>query len=383
MRQAEVHILARGLKTLRAHTLEAFACYQRASVLTVPLEDEFNPPLWELGHLAWFQEYWIARNLQRERGVFQDIKHHRAPSIVNSADQWYDSTQVAHDLRWTLPLLKTEQCLDYLRKTLDTTLVTLEKETDGSAALYFYWLALQHEAMHLEASTYMAQALGIPFETQWASHPNVYPQGMSQLTATDWKMGTNWSGLAGRSFCFDNEVGERTTRLESFAIALQPVTWREYLDFVESTGHRLPLYLRPSKAQTGSVPYEINTFGTWEPINPEACAQHISWDDAQAYCRWAQCSLPTEAQWDYAARTLQNFQWGDVWEWTSDTFEPFEGFTPHPYVEYSAPWFGSRKVLRGAARATHPYLRNVNYRNFFTPERRDIYSGFRVCHHSL
>lgn len=392
MRQAEVNILTQGLKTLRSQTLEAFAHYCRAEALTVPLKAEFNPPLWELGHLAWFQEYWVARNQQRALGVGQDVGHPRLPSVIHTVDIWYDSAKVDHHSRWTLPLLQTTDCLAYLQTTLDATLEHLGQEVSGSPALYFYWLTLQHEAMHLEASAYMAQALGIPYAATWAFVPNAdrsdnqpTRSNMRHLKAAQWSMGRDWQAFAGQSFCFDNEVGHCQTAIEAFSIALQPVTWTEYFKFIKATGHRLPLYVREMtipgslSSPLTKLPYEINSFGTWQPLNPNACATHISWDDAQAYCQWAHCRLPTEAEWDMAARTHHDFKWGEVWEWTADNFEPFEGFTPHPYVEYSAPWFGSRKVLRGAAWVTHPYLRDVHYRNFFTPERRDIYVGFRVC----
>jgi gamma-glutamyl hercynylcysteine S-oxide synthase len=69
---------------------------------------------------------------------------------------------------------------------------------------------------------------------------------------------------------------------------------------------------------------------------------------------------------DCAAKTRTDFQWGQVWEWTQDAFEPYEGFVAHPYTEYSEPWFGTHKVLRGASQFTHSVLRDVNYRNFFT-----------------
>jgi ergothioneine biosynthesis protein EgtB len=392
MRQAEVNILTQGLKTLRAQTLEAFAYYQQAGRLNVPIQEAFNPPLWELGHIAWFQEYWVTRNQQRSDGVLQDIHHPRLPSVIAEADAWYDSATVGHDSRWSLPLLQTTDCLAFLQKTLDMTLGRLEKELEDSPALYFYWLALQHEAMHLEASAYMAQALEIPFEATWVPPPKARRSdsppmitNMQHLKAAQWSMGTDWQTRSGQSFCFDNEVGKRDTALKAFSIALRPVSWAEYFKFIRATGHRLPLYVRehsfatPPSSLPNALPFEIKTFGTWQPLDPAACAMHISWDDAQAYCQWAGCRLPTEAEWDMAARTQNAFEWGEVWEWTADNFEPFEGFRPHPYVEYSAPWFGSRKVLRGAAWVTHPYLRNVHYRNFFTPERRDIYAGFRVC----
>ena len=125
MRLAEVNLLTQGLKTLRSQTLASFAHFQRAGALNVPLEDEFNPPLWELGHLAWFQEYWVARNQQRERGVSQEVNHPRLPSLLASADAWYDSAKVAHDSRWSLPLLQTTDCLGYMQKSLDTTLEIL------------------------------------------------------------------------------------------------------------------------------------------------------------------------------------------------------------------------------------------------------------------
>ena len=381
VRQAKVSILAQGLREIRCHTLATFEHFRHADALLIPQADEVNPPLWELGHLAWFQEYWIARNQQRMQGIHQDPLHPRGASLLPDADRWYDSARVAHSERWTLPLLDTVHCLAYLQHTLDQTLGLLEQESDDSPALYFYWLVLQHEAMHLEASTYTAQSLGIPFKAAWSSPPPQQALPPKHLTATQWTMGRDWQSGGTQTFCFDNEIGRRVTDLAPFTIALQPVTWQQYLHFVDSTAYRLPLYVRrsPSPDAALKAEYEIHSFGQWHPLALHAYAMHVSWHDAQAYCQWARCRLPSEAEWDYAARTQADFQWGGVWEWTADDFDAFAGFTPHPYAEYSAPWFGTRKVLRGAAVLTHAAVREVNYRNFFTPERRDIYAGFRVC----
>ena len=89
--------------------------------------------------------------------------------------------------------------------------------------------------------------------------------------------------------------------------------------------------------------------------------------------------MPTEAEWECAALTAPDFTWGQVWEWTSSRFEPYPGFVPHPYVDYSAPWFGSRAVLRGASFGTQPRMRHPRYRNYFPAERSDIFAGFRSC----
>jgi gamma-glutamyl hercynylcysteine S-oxide synthase len=110
---------------------------------------------------------------------------------------------------------------------------------------------------------------------------------------------------------------------------------------------------------------------------------HLSWHEAQAWCRWASRRMPAEVEWEAAARqaaaTGEPFAWGQVWEWTSSTFAPYPGFVPHPYRDYSRPWFDGRPVLRGASFATAPRLKHASYRNYFTAGRNDLFAGFRTC----
>ena len=393
MRQVNILTLSKALQQIRGYTLNSFECYLSSNKLTLPYQSGLNPPVWELGHVAWFQEYWVARNLQRSNGLHCDIFHNRNASLLSEADTWFDSAKVAHPKRWELKLLTSQKCIQYAQDSLAQTLGLLHNEANHSPALYFYWMVLQHEAMHLEASAYMAQSLGLPFLALWSqdtananrSHVSApkFQHSITELKTArvpsqTWKLGSidfsSYYDVGETQFCFDNELLEKTCLIQEFEISLRPVNWVQYMNFVIDTGYRLPNYIR----QTGSD-YETAMFGSWRPLNMEAPAVHLSWTDTQAYCSWAKCRLPTEAEWDCAAKTLKDFEWGDVWEWTQDTFAPYEGFAAHPYTEYSEPWFGTHKVLRGASHFTHAVLRHVNYRNFFTPDRDDIYSGFRTC----
>ena len=384
-RSAKAAQIADGLQSLRAKTLVVFDAYVAANSLTVPYADELNPPLWELGHLAWFQEFWIGRNQQRELGIHYDEKLARLPSALAEADSWYDSGTVPHASRWHLPLLEPDACKAYLAKTLRQTLDLLAKSGDSNDALYFYRLVLFHEAMHLEAAIYMAQVLGIDIAHHNAIN-SIAAEAIKTLTNCQftYEKQVTQLGYKDIGFAFDNELGVHQVDVAAFEIDSRCVNWGEYLSFVEATNRNLPRYVK--RGETG---YETLEFGVWKVLHLEAAAVHVSLDDAQSYCLWAGRRLPTEVEWELAATSAafaseyesesDQFRWGEVWEWTSTVFAPYPGFLAHPYQDYSEPWFGSRQVLRGSCANTEPMMKNVKYRNYFTPDRTDIYAGFRTC----
>ncbi len=362
--------MRQALLEIRQCTLQAVQAWMAAGP-HVPRQAWLNPPVWEWGHLAWFQEWWIARNPECNRGAAADPDVPRRPSLLPRADAWYDSSRVAHARRWDLPLPAAPATLAYLADTLATTLELLDALPSQASQedLYFFRLAALHEAMHAEASAYMARGLGIQLPggpaPARAGGPSALP-----VPAQAFRVGSSGPG-----FAFDNELPAHEVSLGPFEIDAEPLSWPRFHDFVRDGGYghrrwwsaegwawRQAARPQPPSAGAGEVG-----------------AVHLSAYEAEAWCRWAGRRLPTEFEWECAALTQPAFRWGGVWEWTASAFLPYAGFAPHPYRDYSAPWFGSRRVLRGAAAASSRWLAHPRYRNFFEPQRTDIFAGFRSC----
>lgn len=244
-------------------------------------------------------------------------------------------------------------------------------------------------------------------------------------------------------FLFDNEKWGHPVNVEAFSIARAPVTGAEFVAFVEDDGYLRPdlwsyqgrVWLEKNGAQR-PIRWERSA-GGWcrrhfdqvVPLAEHAPVVNVSWYEAEAYCNWAGRRLPTEAEWELAASAAspgevgvddrkRRYPWGDVpptaahanldarlggcvgvdaypegdsavgcrqmignvWEWTESSFYPYPGFVmDFPYKEYSAPWFGYTRVLRGGSWATRPRFAYNTLRNFLQPYRNDLFSGFRTC----
>jgi gamma-glutamyl hercynylcysteine S-oxide synthase len=385
-----------------------------------------NPPLWELGHVAYFQEYWCLR---RSVPGMPD-------SILKGADALYDSAKVAHDTRWDLPLPDLKATRAYQAAVLERTLERLAREPENPDLEYFAQLAAFHEDMHAEAFHYTRQTLG--YEDPYLIKSEVGSRKSEVALSGDVELpgGTFMLGAApDDGFVFDNEKWAHEVRIPPFRIARVPVTNAEYAAFVDAGGYsrrewwdedgwawksrearQAPKYWE-KRGGDGSQ----RRFDRVIALRPDEPVTHVNWHEAQAYCRYAGRRLPSEAEWEYAAAwnagavRKQRYPWGDqapdaihanldgtgitevgnfldgdsasgirqlignVWEWTASTFAPYPGFVADPYQEYSQPWFGTHKVLRGGSFATPRRLIRNTWRNFYTPDRSDIFAGFRTC----
>jgi ergothioneine biosynthesis protein EgtB len=388
-RQAGRSELKTDLADSRKTMMDRFEAYQRAlgDGLLVPYSLELNTPLWEIGHVGWFEEFWLARNPQRLLGNVADPDAERPDSWLPGADSFYNSGQVAHNRRWALPLPDVEGTLAYLAAVRTQTLELLNASGDGDDDLYFFKLAIVHEDMHSEAWVYMAQNLSIPLGLP--VRPNLPANNELTVTGGEWQLGASEPG-----FAFDNELPAHAVRVAPFAIDSQPLSWRRYLPFVEAGGYDDARYWskagwawrqafgqsHPRYLRQAGAGWQQQYFGQWQDLAADQTATHLTYFEAEAWCRWAGRRLPSEAEWEMAALMRpDSFNWGQVWEWTASAFSPFVGFVAHPYRDYSRAWFDGRPVLRGASHATTPRMCHPRYRNYFTPERNDIFAGFRSC----
>ena len=370
---SEAAELSNALIAQREYTLALYADIPAAywDARDFPCLPTVNPPLWELAHIAWFQEFFALRWRADDEAGGQ------TPSCLDVADRLFDSRSVAHGARWALAYPSRAQCLDYMQRALDNTVDALTRSEienrDG------FQLALVHEDMHAEALAMTLATLGLalpeaaPKRRVVATHPSS-PREIG-FAGGDVRVGARTG-----AFAFDNEKPAYTVQLQPFAIDACVVTAAEFADFVSSTAYR-DSRLWSTEGNVWRGRQQI----VRAPAPGEFAAIHVSFFEAEAYCHWQNRRLPTEFEWEHAATSSEAFlsSTGHVWEWTASAFAPYRGFRPERYREYSEPWFDSHgvlhRVLKGGSFVTHPRLRYPQYRNFYTPERNDMFCGFRTC----
>lgn len=337
-----------------------------------PFLSTVNPPLWELAHIGWFQEFFALRWHEN------DVEGAGVPSCLAAADKLFDSRGVAHDTRWHLNYPSRSECLDYMQRVLTEVVTKLQQSNDGDRE--GFQLALLHEDMHSEALAMTLTTIGLPL-------PGAVPQRLrlepvvSAARQIFCEGGAVHMGASERSFTFDNEMPVQIETIRPFSIDAQAVSAGEFTSFVCSSA-----FDDSSLWSAEGLAWKERVAGTSRHSEPsrhadDVAAMHVNYFQAEAYCRWISRRLPTEAEWEHAAIAHARFanSNGHVWEWTSSPFAPRSGFREGRYREYSQPWFHTHQVLKGGSFVTHPRLKYAQYRNFYTPDRRDMFCGFRTC----
>jgi len=397
-----------------------------------PADRITEPPLWELGHVGWFQDRWILQNLD-----------HLDP-VDETADSLYDSFNIPNAERWHLHFPSFGQTIEYITDILEKIILRLEGRTPSEEEVYFYKLVLNHEEMHSETMHHIRHTLSYPspdfpnekwepeIDTTFELRDIGIPSGVYLL-----------GGTPDQPFVFDNEKWAHPISIKAFKISNTPVTFGQYQRFVDEGGyqersfwsdegwdwlenseHNHPTFWKKDDAEN----WMWRWFDHWLPIAPFLPMVNVNWYEANAYCEWIGRRLPSEAEWELAAsasptpdgdkftKEKRLYPWGDqlpelnaanlnsatggladvraypdgdsafglrqmvgnVWEWTSDTFEAYPGYVIDPYDTYSEPSFGKQKVLRGGCWATRPHVIRNTFRNFYTPDRNNIFAGFRT-----
>jgi gamma-glutamyl hercynylcysteine S-oxide synthase len=374
----------------------------RTFALVEPVSDEdldrvhdplMSPLVWDLGHIAAFEDLWISR----EAGL---------PLLRPELAQVYDADETPRPDRGELPYLRRSEALEFMRAVRERALSVLDRVSPFMAEML-----VQHEQQHNET---MLQTLQLAepgvYSPLPARPPRTEPaaQGVIRLEPGPFELGDPGPpGEPGETFAYDNERPRHTVELGGFEIDLAPVTNGRYREFVLDGGYGQ----RGLWSETG---WELRVSRGWErplywtedggerrfdrveELDPELPVMHVSFHEAEAFTRWAGARLPTEAEWERAAAVagdergnLDQLDFapgpagpfiGDCWEWTATEFGGYPGFRAFPYPEYSEVFFDSGyRVLRGASWATRPPVARLTFRNWDHPQRRQIFAGFRCA----
>lgn len=342
-----------------------------------PQAAHLNPPLWEYGHIVWFQERWCVR--AQPDGSY-------AASLLANADALYDSSTVPHDTRWGLPLLDTAAVDDYAQRVADAIAARLRNSLDNELA-YYAELCLYHELMHIEAwwMAFQDLAYAPPMSLASVAMP---PSQRLALAESEIALGSTPDA----GFIFDNEKWQHSVHVPAFDIDATLVRQGDFLEFIESGGyqHRAhwseagwvwrsaneadhPVYWRKQQGV-----WQVRRFDQWQSLKTDAPLLHVNLFEAEAYAAWLGRQLPSAAQWLRATQSPE-FLWGQAWEWLRHPFAPYPGFAPDPYQDYAQPWFHTHWELRGGGPVTDTQLKRPGFRNFYLPHRRDAFTGFRTA----
>jgi gamma-glutamyl hercynylcysteine S-oxide synthase len=412
---------------------------ERTELLTGSVDDAdltrqhsplMSPLVWDLAHVANQEELWLLREVGGREPMHPEI------------DPLYDAFEHPRAERPTLPLLPPGEARAYAHEVRGRVLDLVERATFAGTPLltgaFAFGMIAQHEQQHDETMLITHQLRkGAPVLS--TTPPPPPPADTLSLPREVLVPGGPFTmGTSTHPWALDNERPAHAVAVAPFYLDTTPVTNAAYTEFIADGGYDNPRWWSPAgwdhRQRAGLVAplfwrregtgWVRNRFGVTEPVPPAEPVLHVSWYEADAYAAWAGRRLPTEAEWEKAARydpatgRSRSFPWGDedpgpdranlgqrhlqpapagsypagaapsgarqligdVWEWTASDFLPYPGFVAWPYKEYSEVFFGSEyKVLRGGAFGVAPVVCRSTFRNWDYPIRRQIFAGFRTA----
>lgn len=395
---------------------------EQTHAVLAPLSDEqlmrqftpiMSPPVWDMGHIAAYEELWLLGRV----GGLDSLHPERA--------ELYDAAETPRAERGEADLLDPEECRAYMAEVRDRARGVLESSdlgADGDPLTcdgFVFEMVAEHEAQHTE--TVLQGLKMLPAGEYRPPRGEAAPESVSRgPERVAFAGGRVEVGACGEGFAYDCERPRHGVELAPFELARLPVTNGEHLAFMADGGYsrpelwgedgwawraesdvEAPLYWSPD----GEGGWLERDYDRLDAVDPDRILCHVSAHEADAHARWAGARLPTEAEWEHAAReqTVEGANLGqgafstaragtaaggdgcrhllgDVWEWTSTPFEAYPGFRAFPYPEYAEVFFGGPyRVLRGGSWATQPHAVRPSFRNWDLPQRRQIFSGLRLA----